>query len=251
MTKFFKPHYIISFFLASSFILVTATGVEAAGPISGSDVCGGSLATACKLDHLKVITKNIFTAVIAIGLPLLAIFIAYRLVMAWYALAQGNPHAYRDAFKKIMDALLGFVIVVALMGGFFLAILKFVGVEAFPLKLLEVIFSALVPHAYAQSQGLLNPLAVNDLYDFILSVLRLTMRFFIYPAFIVMWVWTGIQFVMAEGNPEALGKAKKWLLWAFVSTVLVMMLQGFLFAIRGSVQEILSETTTSVIERSL
>lgn len=249
MTTILKTPHILAILIAASFSLLTVSGVNAAGSISGSDVCGGTLAKACTLKDLQKITSNIMTAVIGIGLPVLMIFVAYRLVTAWYALQQGNANAYREAFSKIMNALLGFVVVVALFGGFFLAILKFVGVEAFPLKLLEVIFGALVPHAYAQ--GLANPLVVNDLYDFILSVLRLVMRFFIYPAFIVMWVWTGIQFVMAEGNPEALGKAKKWLLWAFVSTVLVMMLQGFLFAIRGSVQKIFSETSTHVIERSV
>ena len=71
------------------------------------------------------------------------------------------------------------------------------------------------------------------------------MKFFIYPAFIVMWTWTGIKFVMAEGNPTELATAKKWLLWAFVSTLVVMMLQGFLTVVRSSVDKVLSDAPIS------
>jgi len=120
-----------------------------------------------------------------------------------------------------------------------LAMFKGAGVREFPLRILELIFSLnFIPHAFAETKLLENPLMVDDLYDFILSVLRLVMRFFIYPAFIVIWVWTGFSFVIAEGNPEALKKAKTLLVWAFGITVIVMMLQGFLFAVRASVDKI-------------
>lgn len=249
MKKFLQSNCLLTASLTCFLVVITFSGVHAQSSISGDDVCGG-LSNKCTLDSLKPVAKGILKAVVAIGLPALVIFIAYRLVAAWFALQQGNANAYKEALSKITQALIGFIIIVALFGGVFMSMLKFVGVQNFPLTLLKLISEVVVPHAYAAT-GLPNPLGVNDLYSFILSVLRLVMRFFIYPAFIVMWAWTGLQFVMAEGNPDALSKAKKWLLWAFVSTVVVMMLQGFLLAVQTSVNKIFSEkATTSLYIRS-
>lgn len=77
------------------------------------------------------------------------------------------------------------------------------------------------------------------------------MRFFIYPALIAMWVWTGFAFVMAQGAPDALNKAKKWLVGAFITSLVIFLLQAFLIAAQGSVQRILpvdtsKQTATSV-----
>lgn len=249
MRKIFKTKYLIPILVTLFFIGITVSGAHATESISGDTLCGSSSSAACNVSNLKALTGGVLKAIIVLLLPLLVIFIAYHIVMAWYSLQQGNANAYRDAFRKILQSLLGFIVVVALLGGVFLTMLKFVGVQAFPLKFLQILFSAIVPHAYAQDAILPNPTGATDLYDFILSVVRLVMRFFIYPAFIVMWVWTGIQFVMAEGNPEALGKAKKWLLWAFVSTVVVMMLQAFLVAVRVSVDRVFSSTSSQGIER--
>ena len=70
------------------------------------------------------------------------------------------------------------------------------------------------------------------------------MRFFIYPALVTIWVWTGFSFVLAQGNPEALNKTKKWLIYAFVTTFIVFILQAFLTAARGTVQKVLPASQT-------
>jgi hypothetical protein len=103
--------------------------------------------------------------------------------------------------------------------------------------------------AVGQSSGsyeqLPNPINANSLYDLILDVVRLIMRFFIYPALISIWVWTGFAFVFAQGRPEALTKAKKWLMWAFATTLVIFFLQAFLTAVQGTVQKILPGTGTT------
>jgi hypothetical protein len=59
-------------------------------------------------------------------------------------------------------------------------------------------------------------------------------------------VWTGFSFVFAQGKPEMLAKAKKWLMWAFVSTLVIFLLQGFLVAVQGTVMKILPGTSSQV-----
>jgi preprotein translocase subunit SecG len=243
---------IIAFFIVAPY---TVTYVYAEGPstsISGDEVCGATASSKCTINDLKSITTNVMTYVIGLGFPILVAVILYRFIMAWFALQQGNAGAYKEALKKSLNASLGFLLIVALLGGVMYVMLKYFGVKDGPLQLLKIfslIQDAFIPHAYAQatsSTGYLpNPLAVNNLYDFILSIVRLIIRFFLYPALIVIWVWTGFGFVAAQGNPEALTKVKKWLLWAFVTTILVFMIQAFLLAAQGTVKRILPGFTPS------
>lgn len=269
--KLYKKQYLIPFLLAFVFVMVPISLLYAQGngtSISGDEICGSSSSTKCTLDHLKIITGKVLTFVIGIGLPLTIIFITYRFVMAWFALQQGNANAYKEALAKSRDAAIGFFLIVALAGGLLFTLLKFLGVKGGfleSLPFLSSVINVLVPHAYAQAtstatstfvvavatcDSAFNLLGVCSLYDFILSILRLVMRFFIYPALIVIWVWTGFAFVTAQGNPEGLNKAKKWLMWAFVTTLVIFMLQAFLVAARGTVQKILpvapaSQTTNT------
>ena len=89
-----------------------------------------------------------------------------------------------------------------------------------------------------------NPVAFNDLMDVILAILRVVMRFFIYPGLIVMWVWTGFSFVLAQGAPEALTKAKRLLVWAIVSTLVIVMIQGFLVVVQGTLKKVFPASAT-------
>lgn len=261
LKKLYKKQYLIPLLLVFVFVMVPVTLLYAQGngtSISGDEICGASSSTKCTLNHLKTITSKVLTFVIGIGLPLTIIFITYRFVMAWFALQQGNANAYKEALAKSRDAAIGFFLIVALAGGLLFALLKFLGVKGSfleSLPFLSDIINVLVPHAYAQATSTVtvavatcdsafNLLGVCSLYDFILSILRLVMRFFIYPALIVIWVWTGFAFVTAQGNPEGLNKAKKWLMWAFVTTLVIFMLQAFLVAARGTVQKVLPAGTS-------
>lgn len=337
MKHIMKKQHLITFILASFFIIVSIQGAYVSAAISGDEICGSSTSTKCGIADFKKISQGIFSAIISIGLPLLVVFIIYRFVMAWYSLQQGNASAYKEATKKAGQAILGFLIVVAIMGGLFITMLNFLGVDAKYTDLLKKVSSKIeiIPRAYAarvpagacatSAEGtpcvtsgkdgfctkmnngtceeiltgtsvlpsqcatasagwpcttyegtsgaciplaparcmeilpvpadveptsstpmatqLPNPIGVTSLYDFILSVLSLVMKFFIYPALIAMWVWSGFSYVLAQGAPEKLSKTHKLLMWAFVSTLVVFMTQGFLSSLKGSVQKILPTTT--------
>jgi hypothetical protein len=214
---------------------------------------GATTSTACQIGGDKgigSIVKGTLGLVIAIGLPLLFIFVAYRFVTAWFSLQQGNANAYKDALSKAGNAIVGFLLIVVLMGGGLYAVLSFFGVDPKFLQILKMFsVSDLFPHAYAYEQpGFLpRPTQATNLYDFILSALSLVMKFFIYPALVVIWVWTGFSFVLAQGAPEALTKAKKWLMWAFITTLVIVVLQGFLLALRATALKVISSSEKCVL----
>jgi len=460
-----KRKHFLTVLLASFFIIISLHGVDAQTSISGDDICGKT--SECKISDLKIVYAGVFKLIITLGLPLMVVFIIYRFVVAWYALQQGNANAYREATKKVTQGLVGFVIIVALFGGIFLAMLRYLGVKEPFLQLLNSISATsiqIIPHAYAAgstcapptkgntcyftakgtslvgtitdanswfdkslfcqdsttgltsntdfvnnsnywrgttdctgktngtvcdrgatysytmgicsnsytppdphfttgpadcvgklpdtfctpagfvfgakggtcvsrtatvgeatcypvgtsirclspyNEGkvgttdfnasrcivvgdpctengkpgifvqkpqnifcvetvtapatatippvtsttqpvaaqaatqLTNPLGFTSLYDFILGALSLVMKFFIYPALVGIWVWSGFSFVLAQGAPDKLNKAKNLLLWAFVSTLIVFMTNMFLLALKGSVEKIVPASTTT------
>lgn len=249
MQTFFTKKRISSFILASTLLAVCVVTTHSVFAQSGESIvkCGNDASTssACTLGQIGPVVKGVMSLIVSIGLPLLFIFVAYRFVMAWFSLQQGNANAYKDALQKAGNAIVGFIIITALIGGGLYAVLSFFGIKPEFIQILKAFtVSDMFPHAYAQTT-LPNPTPYNSLYDFILGALRLVMKFFIYPALIVIWVWTGFSFVLAQGAPEALTKAKKWLMWAFVTTIVIMVLQGFLFALKNSVNRILSDPAAS------
>lgn len=253
MKKFLKNYRILPFFLSLIFVFSTSLVIVYAQTdgmsLSGDEICGSGADNKCDIKtHLPIILKNILSVVIMLGLPLLVVSVTYRFVMAWFAATEGNAAAYKEALKKSTSAILGFMLIVALFGGLMAVVLRYFGVKSEggfnPLQILDLFSQALIPHAYAATSSavytpLPNPIAANNLYELLLSILRLIMRFFIYPALIVIWVWTGFAFVFAQGNPAALGKAKSWFVKAFITTLVVMLLQTFLIAVQGTVQKVL------------
>ncbi len=241
--KLFGSIIILFFF---SFLILSSHEVHAQAAGDSVVTCGlgATSATACKVGDIGPLVKGLLGIVITIGLPLLFIFVAYRFVTAWFALQQGNANAYKDALSKAGNAIVGFLIVVVLVGGGLYALLSAFGVDPRILQILKLFSGGLFEHTYAASGQLLPNFTPNitNLYDFILNALRLVMQFFIYPALIVIWVWTGFSFVLAQGAPDALKKAKSWLLWAFITTLVIMVLQGFLVALRVSALKIIGTT---------
>lgn len=245
MLRFFKKYHILAAVTALSLVTIFLGSSQDVIAQSGASIVkcgeGPTSSSACNAGDLGAIVKGVLGFVISIGLPLLFIFVAYRFVMAWFSLQQGNANAYKDAIQKAGNAIFGFVIVVIIIGGGLYTVFSVFGVNQDILKILKMFSGGgIVPHAYAQGQFLPNFVKANSLYDFILDALRLVMRFFIYPALIVIWVWTGFSFVLAQGAPDALAKAKKWLIWAVVTTLVIMVLQGFLLALRNSVNKIIT-----------
>jgi TRAP-type C4-dicarboxylate transport system permease small subunit len=217
-----------------------------------ADVCGQSVdQKKCQLSDIPLVTKGILSLIVSIGLPVLICYIAYRFVMAYFAAVQGNAMAYKDAVKKAGNAILGFFFIAGLFGGLFYAMLKYLGVKDAPIQFLQFFSDAFtfIPHAYAAGEStsngyLPNFIGVNSLSEFLLAMVRLVIRFFVYPALIVMWVWTGFSFILAQGNPDGLRKAKKWLLGAIITTLVIFMLQMFLLAVQGTINKIINKDTS-------
>lgn len=247
ISNFFFTFLVI---FVSSAIFVHAQGAMS---ISGDEICGASATGECSVKHLGIVFKNILSVVIMLGLPLLVVSVTYRFVMAWFAATEGNTAAYKEATKKSASAVIGFFLIVALFGGLMFVVLKYLGVRSDngfdPLQIFNIFSQAFIPHAYAATPSppvytpLPNYLTSNNLYDLLLSILRLIIRFFIYPALIVIWVWTGFAFVFAQGKPDALKKAKSFFVKAFVTTLIIFLLQGFLIAVQGTVMKILPGKT--------
>ena len=251
-----KRYHIYTIILTICFVFLAVHGVYAqTNPsISGDDLCGGATSTPCTAAHLKSLMQNVFKLIVMLGMPILIVFVSYRFLIAWIRLQQGNSGAYKEAIKEASQAIGGFMIIVALFGGVMYAVLKYFGVksegEFNPLNILKLItdnIDLFVPHAYAagSQQYLPNPTLINSPFDFIMSVLRVIMKFIIYPGLIYIWVRSGMQFVIAQGNPDGLRKAKQWLLWAFVTTLVVFSVQGVVSVISTTATEVIGNRNSS------
>lgn len=256
-----KPYRALLVILALFFVMIpfvpstVSAQVPSKKSISGDEVCGSGktigkdangneIIDKCNITYIAVIMKSALKVIIGLGLPLLVVFITYRFVMAWFALQQGNAGAYKDALSKSVNAVLGFFFIVALLGGLFVLVLKFFGIKStlLGIPIFSMFLDTFVTHAYAKEEYLPNFFISNDIYDLILAGISLVMRFFIYPALLAIWVWTGFSFVAAQGAPDALMKAKKWFMYAVVTTFVIFMVQMFLFAAKGTVEKILPDT---------
>lgn len=264
---------ILSALLATSFIMVGVSGISAQTPapattgttagvtqsVSGDEVCGGiapkdsnnPAANECTAQDFKEIGKRLLVIFTMLGGAVLVIMIAVRLVMSWYAYRSGDAGAIKRAGEQAFNAAMGFLIIFAVFGGLYLALLNYLGTQDWAVQLFKLFSDVFVPHAYAapvaapsDSALLPNAFGSNSAYDILLAGINLAMRFFVYPAIIVMWVWSGFQFVYARGNPEGLSKAKSWLFWAVIITVVAIMLQGFLIAFKNTANKVLGNTST-------
>jgi len=243
------PLLMVLFFVLSPVMIISAYAAGTSKPsISGDEVCGKwddvekKIVKPCDITVITTIIKNALKVVIAIGLPLLVIFVTYRFVMAWFSLQQGNANAYKDALSKSTNAILGFFIIVAMIGGLFFVILKYFGIKdtLLGIPLFKTSFlDVFATHVYADERYLPNFFVSNDIYELLMAALRLVMRFFIYPALVVIWVWTGFAFISAQGAPAELLKAKKWFMWAVITTIVIFVVQMFISALQGTVEAIL------------
>ena len=236
------------FFVGALLSVHTVYSAERAS-LSG-DVCGGIGKKKCELTDIPKIVKNVVRFVIGYGFLILIVFVTVRFVMAWFALQQGNANAYKEALSKSTNAFLGFLFIVMLSGGLLFTVLKYFGIKD---ELLDIgifqsfFFDIFATHAYAaEGQYLPNFFPSDDINDFLTAIIRVVMRFFVYPALLCIWVWTGFAFIAAQGAPDALSKAKKWFMWATVTTLVIFTVQMFLIAIQGTIEKILPGTVTYI-----
>ena len=110
------------------------------------------------------------------------------------------------------------------------------------ISLLATVFFLLCVHgvsaAGTTTTFLPNPLKINNGYDLFIALIRVVIRWFVYPGIIAAWLFSGFSFVLAQGNPDKLIKARRWTMWAAIITATIFMTEGFLLAIRGTIIQI-------------
>ncbi len=79
-----------------------------------------------------------------------------------------------------------------------------------------------------------NPLKVNTVQDAIKYFVNALIRIAI-PFIVVFFIWSGLQFILAQGNPDKLGKAKKTFLYTIIGTLLILGAWAITNAIIGTV----------------
>lgn len=212
--------------------------------ISGGDLCGNSASTICTLDNLKTLFKRIALLVAGVGSMFVIAVIAVRFTYGVMIRIFGNdPSALNRARNDSWNALVGFLIIIAVAGGFLAVGLKIFGAKDWTFGILNLISYGFVEHAYAaQDQFLQNPLQSNSLYDLVVAALNLAIRFFVYPAIIAAWVASGFKFVYSQGSPEGLKTARSWLFATLIATVVIFTIQGFVLALRGTAEKVFQGT---------
>lgn len=239
------PRFIISNILVALVLVFGGAHVvmaQGTAPLSGDSVCGGTDPCNIKGDIGNVI-RNALAFFIKIAV--LFMIVAFMWAGVMLAISRDKAVALNEAKGRLARVIIGIVLVsmVATIGTY-LALLQFAGVNMNILQFIGSLFAfvpgAFVMHAYAQETASLlpNALGVTDLYDFLLLLIRLFVRWFVFPALVFAWLYTGLQFVFAQGNPGKIKEARTWLLWVFIATFIIMLSEAFAFALRSTINQI-------------
>ncbi|MFA5132072.1 MAG: hypothetical protein WC444_01950 [Candidatus Paceibacterota bacterium] len=244
-----KNKYILTALLASFFIVISfvplyaQTSAYPTKSISGNDLCGATAQTECNVTNFKAMVSSLLSLFTVIGSVFVVLVLVVRMVMIVWARKDPSGAALKKVGYEAFQSLIGFVVVFAIAAGALTFILKSFGVQDFILKLFS---EAFVTHAYADTGSLLpNPTTMNNLYDVLLSLARIIIRWFVYPSIVGMWLFSGFAYVYAQGKPEELKKAHSYTLLAAIITIAVVMVQGFVFAVRNTALQVIGSSTVT------
>jgi hypothetical protein len=233
-------------FIVASLLTISVGALLAQGQISGDAVCGDSTSTVCKFSDLKKVLSGTFAFLLQLAISFVVVMI--MLTAAKVMTAQDKAGALKEAKTRLWNVVLGFLLFTVIVGGGYVAFLSFVKVDSQFMRVIEQLFSLNVSdilpviHTYAQETGKLpNPLGTTtSLFDFLALLLSLVIRWFIFPVIIFSWMYTGFQYVYAQGNPQKLMEAHKWLWWTLIGTVTIMLAEGFTLALQGTFKQFFS-----------
>jgi len=82
-----------------------------------------------------------------------------------------------------------------------------------------------------------NPLKVNTIQDAIKLFVNAIVRIAI-PVIVVFFIWSGLSFVLAQGNPTKIEKAKNMFFYTVIGTLLILGAWTITNAIVGTVNSI-------------
>ena len=87
-----------------------------------------------------------------------------------------------------------------------------------------MIFHILTTPIFLHAEGstaLLNPLAVDDLGNFLLGILAIVLVA-VMPIVVIVLIYSGFLFVMARGNPQTLQRARLMLTYGLIGGVIII-----------------------------
>lgn len=87
-----------------------------------------------------------------------------------------------------------------------------------------------------------SPLKFNTLYSLLDAILQ-AIILLIFPIVVLLLVYTGFLFVVAQGNASKIEAAKKALLWTIVGALVVLGAKALSLAIEATVREIETGST--------
>ncbi len=82
-----------------------------------------------------------------------------------------------------------------------------------------------------------NPLKVNTITEAVAFFVNTLIKIAI-PFIVIFFIWAGLQFILARGNAEKIGKAKKMFLYTVIGTLLILGAWTITNAIIGTVNSI-------------
>jgi Sec-independent protein secretion pathway component TatC len=89
-----------------------------------------------------------------------------------------------------------------------------------------------------------NPLKANSVTELLFSVVDMAMFIGMIVA-VLMFIWIGFKFVMAQGNDKALSEAKSWFLYAVIGTAVLISAKLIVSVVQNTL------TSTGLVNESL
>ncbi len=87
------------------------------------------------------------------------------------------------------------------------------------------------------TSGLCNPLKVKSIHDLLTNILSFVVKIGTVIV-VLMLVVTGFKFVIAQGNPTELEKAKKMLLWTLIGALIILGAQTISLMVQATVNSL-------------
>lgn len=83
-----------------------------------------------------------------------------------------------------------------------------------------------------------NPLKVDNIQDAIKFIVNTLIKISI-PIIVVFFIWSGLKFILAQGNPTKVADAKKMFWYTIIGTLLILGAYTITNAIVGTVNTII------------
>ena len=198
---------------------------------------------------MKIAQIGVFVVVIALVLVLLISGVGY----VYYG---SNPQYINKMKGYIYNSSAALVIIILLFGIF--AFLSAIGFNPEILKFFNQIFAfndfSFISHAYAQEipqistggSGYINFFSWSSIFSPILLSLKFIINYFVAPALVIATVIAGFMFVKAEGNPQQLDEAKKFIKRVVIGIVIAATAQMVVSILLNTMKDVASQAGISI-----